>query len=32
VLGAASGLYRPDLFVAAGGARPAAREEVFCDR
>lgn len=31
VLGAAGPLYRPDLYLAAGGAKPAAREEVFCD-
>jgi NitT/TauT family transport system ATP-binding protein/nitrate/nitrite transport system substrate-binding protein len=30
-LSAVSRLYRPDLFLAAGGETPAAREEVFCD-
>jgi NitT/TauT family transport system ATP-binding protein/nitrate/nitrite transport system substrate-binding protein len=31
VLGAASTLYRPDMFLAAGGKRPFETEEVFCD-
>jgi NitT/TauT family transport system ATP-binding protein/nitrate/nitrite transport system substrate-binding protein len=31
VLSTASALYRPDLFVAAGGKKPEAYDEVFCD-
>jgi hypothetical protein len=31
VLEAAASLYRPDLYIAAGGAVPPARREVFCD-
>jgi len=31
VLGAARTLYRPDMFVAAGGKKPFEAEEVFCD-
>jgi ABC-type nitrate/sulfonate/bicarbonate transport system substrate-binding protein len=31
VLSAAAALYRPDLFTAAGGKKPAPYEEVFCD-
>jgi NitT/TauT family transport system ATP-binding protein/nitrate/nitrite transport system substrate-binding protein len=31
VLSIASGLYRPDLFISAGGVKPASQEEVFCD-
>lgn len=31
VLSIASGLYRPDLFISAGGVKPAAQDEVFCD-
>jgi hypothetical protein len=31
VLGAARTLYRPDMFLAAGGKKPFEAEEVFCD-
>jgi NitT/TauT family transport system ATP-binding protein/nitrate/nitrite transport system substrate-binding protein len=31
VLGAASALYNPGLFIASGGAKPFPREEIFCD-
>jgi NitT/TauT family transport system ATP-binding protein/nitrate/nitrite transport system substrate-binding protein len=31
VLSVASGLYRPDLFISAGGKKPAPQDEVFCD-
>jgi NitT/TauT family transport system ATP-binding protein/nitrate/nitrite transport system substrate-binding protein len=31
VLSAAASLYRPDLFIAAGGKKPEPYEEVFCD-
>jgi NitT/TauT family transport system ATP-binding protein/nitrate/nitrite transport system substrate-binding protein len=31
VLSTAASLYRPDLFIAAGGKKPDAYEEVFCD-
>jgi NitT/TauT family transport system ATP-binding protein/nitrate/nitrite transport system substrate-binding protein len=31
VLSIASGLYRPDLFISAGGKKPAPQDEVFCD-
>jgi len=30
-LGTAAALYRPDIFLAAGGDEPGAYEEVFCD-
>jgi NitT/TauT family transport system ATP-binding protein/nitrate/nitrite transport system substrate-binding protein len=31
VLGAAASMYRPDLFIDAGGKAPEGRKEVFCD-